>query len=295
MFDLGERIFDSEFLKKLDTIVINVRIMMNTGSGGNRKSRSKGSSVEFSDFREYSLGDDFRRIDWNAYGRFDRLFVKLFMEEREAMVNIFIDSSRSMYFGEPKKSLSALKLSGTLAYLALNNLDRVCLNSLAGTLVRQSSVLSGRGMFRHCVDFLEDMQFGGITDLNSCIKKKEFKGSGVSIVFSDFFTPGGIEDAVKYLLYKKQDVILIHVLSPEELNPEIEGQIRLLDSETGEARDISVTPAMLLQYDKELNLFMNKIREFCSRMGAAYIQVSSEEPIEKIVLEEFTKAGIIGV
>ena len=294
MFDLSERIFDAEFLKKLDTIVINVRMMMNTGSGGNRKSRSKGSSVEFSDFREYSLGDDFRRIDWNAYGRFDRLFVKLFMEEREAMVNIFIDSSRSMYFGEPKKSLSALKLSGTLAYLALNNLDRVCLNSLAGTLVRQSSVLSGRGMFRHCVDFLEDMQFGGITDLNSCIKKKEFKGSGVSIVFSDFFTPGGIEDAVKYLLYKKQDVILIHVLSPEELNPEIEGQIRLLDSETGEARDISVTPAMLLQYDKELSLFMNNIREFCSRMGAAYIQVSSEEPIEKIVLEEFTRAGIIG-
>lgn len=267
---------------------------MNTGSGGNRKSRSKGSSVEFSDFREYSLGDDFRRIDWNAYGRFDRLFVKLFMEEREAMVNIFVDSSRSMYFGEPKKSLSALKLSGALAYLALNNLDRVCLNSLAGTLVKQSSVLSGRGMFRHCVDFLENIQFEGITDLNSCIKKKEFKGSGVSIVFSDFFTPGGIEDAVKYLLYKKQDVILVHVLAPEELNPELEGQIRLLDSETGEARDISVTPAMLLQYDKELSLFMNSIREFCSRMGAVYIQVSSEEPIEKIVLEEFTRAGIIG-
>lgn len=294
MFDLGERIFDSEFLKKLDTIVINVRMVMNNGSGGNRKSRSKGSSVEFSDFREYSLGDDFRRIDWNAYGRFDRLFVKLFMEEREAMVNIFVDSSRSMNFGEPKKSLSALKLSGALAYLALNNLDRVCLNSLAGTLVKQSSVLSGRGMFRHCVDFLENIQFEGITDLNSCIKKKEFKGSGVSIVFSDFFTTGGIEDAVKYLLYKKQDVILVHVLAPEELNPELEGQIRLLDSETGEARDISVTPAMLLQYDKELSLFMNNIREFCSRMGAAYIQVSSEEPIEKIVLEEFTRAGIIG-
>jgi len=294
VFDLGERIFDSEFLKKLDTIVINVRIMMNTGSGGNRKSRSKGSSVEFSDFREYSLGDDFRRIDWNAYGRFDRLFVKLFMEEREAMVNIFVDSSRSMNFGEPKKSLSALKLSGALAYLALNNLDRVCLNSLAGTLVKQSSVLSGRGMFRQCADFLENMQFDGVTDLNSCIKKKEFKGSGVSIVFSDFFTPGGIEDAVKYLLYKKQDVILVHVLAPEELNPELEGQMRLLDSETGEARDISVTPAMLLQYDKELSLFMNNIREFCSRMGAAYIQVSSEEPIEKIVLEEFTRAGIIG-
>jgi uncharacterized protein (DUF58 family) len=293
VLDLGERIFDAEFLKKLDTIVINVRMMMNTGSGGNRKSRSKGSSVEFSDFREYSLGDDFRRIDWNAYGRFDRLFVKLFMEEREAMVNIFVDGSRSMYFGEPKKSLAALKLSGVMAYLALNNLDRICLNSLAGNLVRQSEVLSGRGTFRRCADFLENMEFDGITDLNSCIKKKEFKGSGVSVVFSDFFTPGGIEDAVKYLLYKKQDVILVHILAPEELSPAMEGQIRLLDSETGEARDISVTPAMLSQYDKELNSFMNNIREFCSKMGAAYIQVSSAEPIEKIVFEEFTRAGII--
>lgn len=290
---MGERIFDADFLKKLDTIVINVRMMMNTGSGGNRKSRSKGSSVEFSDFREYSLGDDFRRIDWNAYGRFDRLFVKLFMEEREAMVNVFVDSSRSMDFGEPKKSLAAIKLSGVLAYLALNNLDRVCINSLSETLVKQSQALNGRGMFQRCADFLENMKFDGITDLNSCIKKKEFKGSGVSIIFSDFFTPGGIEEAVKYLMYKKQEVILVHILAPEELSPDMEGQIRLMDSETGEARDISVTPVLLKQYDKELNAFINNIREFCSKMGAAYIQVSSGEPIEQVVFEEFARAGII--
>ena len=290
---MGERIFDAEFLKKLDTIVINVRMMMNTGSGGNRKSRSKGSSVEFSDFREYSMGDDFRRIDWNAYGRFDKLFVKLFMEEREAMVNIFIDSSSSMYFGEPKKSLTAQKLSGVLAYLALNNLDRVCINSLSGVLVKQSAVFNGRGAFQRCAGFLEDMQFDGTTDLNSCIKKKEFKGSGVSIILSDFFTTGGIEDAVKYLLYKKQQVVLVHILAPEELDPAMEGQIRLLDSETGEARDISVTPVLLKQYEKELKAFMNNIREYCSRMGVGYIQVSSEGLIEKIVFEEFTKAGIV--
>lgn len=291
---MGERIFDAEFLKKLDTIVINTRMMMNTGSGGNRKSRSKGSSVEFSDFREYSLGDDFRRIDWNAYGRFDRLFVKLFMEEREAVINIFLDCSRSMYFGEPKKSLAALKLSGVLAYLALNNLDRVCFNSLNRALVKQSTTFNGRGVFRHCADFLENLQFEGTTDLNSGIKKKDFGGSGVSVVFSDFFTAGGIEDAVKYLLYKKQEVILVHILAPEELSPEITGQVRLLDSETGEVRDISVTPAVLRQYAKELSSFINNIREFCSRMGVTYIQVSSSEPIEKVVFEEFTRAGIVG-
>lgn len=295
MSDLEEKIFDAEFLRKLDSIVLNVRMTMNTGSGGNRKSRSKGSSVEFSDFREYSLGDDFRRIDWNAFGRFDRLFVKLFMEEREAMVNIFIDASRSMYFGEPRKSLMALKLTGVLSYLALNNLDRVCLNALAASAVKHSPSFNSRSMFQRCTGFLEGMQFEGATDLGSAIKKKEFKGSGISIVLSDFFTPGGIEAAVKYLLYKKQEVVLVHILSPEELDPSLEGQLRLMDSETGEIKDISVTPALLKQYNKRLNGFIGGIREYCSRMGVTYIQASSAAPVEKIVFEEFTRAGIVGI
>ncbi len=290
---MGERVFDAEFLKRLDNIVINVRMMMNTGSSGNRKSRSKGSSVEFSDFREYSPGDDFRRIDWNAYGRFDKPFVKLFMEEREAIVNIFIDSSSSMYYGEPKKSLMAIKLSGVFAYLSLNNLDRVCLNSLSGTLIKQSPALNGSGMFSHCADFLERIHFKGTTDLSTCIKMKEFRGSGVSIIFSDFFTPGGIENAVKYMMFKKQHVILVHVLAPEELSPEMEGQIRLLDSETDEARDIQFSPVLLKQYDKELKAFVNGIKEFCNKMGASYIQVSSADSIEKVIFGEFAKAGIL--
>lgn len=295
MLDLGERVFDAEFLKKLDTMVINVRMMMNSGSGGNRKSRSKGSSVEFSDFREYSMGDDFRRIDWNAYGRFDKLFVKLFMEELEAYVNIFIDSSRSMYFGEPRKSLAALKLSGILAYLALNNLDRVCINSLSEKAIVQSPVVNGRGMFQRCADFLESLKFEGATDLGSGIRRKEFRGSGVSVIFSDFFTAGGIEETVKYLLYRKQQVVLIHILAPEELDPTLEGRVRLLDSETGEARDVAVTPELLKQYNKKLNGFINGIREFCMKVGAGYIQLSSDEPVEKVVFEEFTRAGIIGM
>jgi len=290
-----EKIFDAEFLRKLDTMVINVRMLMNEGAGGNRKSRSKGSSVEFSDFREYSLGDDFRRIDWNAYGRFDRLFVKLFMEEREAMFNIFVDSSRSMSFGEPKKSITALRLAGVIAYLALNNLDRVCINSLSGNILKPSSVMNGRGAFRHCIDFLENMVFEGITDLNSGIKKKELKSGGISVILSDFFSPGGIEAAVKYLMYKKQDVVLIHILSPQELNPDLSGQVRLKDSETGETRDIAVTPALLMRYDRELKSFINGIREFSSRLGAAYMQVSSGDAVEKVVFEEFTKAGIVGM
>lgn len=290
---MSERIFDTEFLKKLDTIAINVRMLMSEGGGGNRKSRSKGSSVEFSDFREYTAGDDFRRIDWNAYGRFDKLFVKLFMEEQEALINVFVDSSKSMSYGTPKKSDLALKLAGVLSFLALNNLDRVCVNSINADSVRQSTAVTGRSMFDRCIAFLEGISFSGATDINSCIKKKDLRGRGMSVIISDFFTDGGIEDAVKYLLYKKQDVFLIHILSPEELQPDMEGQVRLLDSETGKSMDVAVTPALLKQYQTKLNDFTNQIREFCSRMGATYIQVSSADSIEKIVFEQFTGAGVI--
>lgn len=291
---MAERIFDGDFLKKLDQMAIRVRMLMNAGGGGNRKSRSKGSSVEFSDFREYAPGDDFRRIDWNAYGRFDRLFVKLFMEERESMVNLFVDGSRSMAFGEPEKSVMAAKLAGIIAYLALNNLDRVCLNLLTGQSLRSSEVLSGKGRFDRCIRFLEEMAWEGAVDLNAAIRKKELRSSGVSVILSDFFIPGGIEEAVKYLLYKKQEVVLLHILSPQELKPELEGQLRLLDSETLEARDVAITPVMLRQYETELGRFTGGLKEFAARVGAAYVQLSSAEPLEKAVFEDLTQTGFIG-
>lgn len=291
---MAEKIFDSEFLKKIDTIAINARMAMMEGGSGSRKSRAKGSSAEFSDFREYTVGDDFRRIDWNAYGRFDRLFVKLFMEEREALVNIFLDTSKSMDFGEHKKSTLSLKVAAVLAYLSLNNLDRVCINSMKEVNLSPSEAVAGKVMFHRCIKFLEDMAFQGKTDINACIKKKEFKGRGISIVISDFFTNGLIEDIVKYLLYKKQEVIFIHVLSKEELGPSIEGQVRLVDSETGITRDVAVTPVLLRQYEQRLNSFTSGIREYCKRMGASYALVSSSDSIEKVVLESLAKPGIIG-
>jgi len=119
------QLFDSEFLKKIQQLVITSKIVLSDGAGGNRKSRSKGSSIEFSDYREYSLGDDFRRIDWNAYGRFEKLFIKLFMEEREAHVHIFLDTSKSMDWGEPNKSFASRRLAAELSYISPSNYDKV--------------------------------------------------------------------------------------------------------------------------------------------------------------------------
>lgn len=290
---MEDKIFDTDFLKKLDSIALNANITMSEGSSGSRKSKSKGSSVEFSDYREYTAGDDFRRVDWNAYGRFDRLFVKLFMEEREALINIFIDSSKSMNYGNPKKSTMCLKLSAVFSFLALNNLDRVCINELKDNTVKQSTAVTGRTMFPRCLNTLQNINFDKITDLNACMKRKDIRGRGISIVISDFFMKGSIEETIKYLKYKNQEVVLIHILCPEELNPEIQGQVRLIDSETKEARNIIVTSNLLRQYEKHLNMFIASIKELANRFGVYYVQVSSSDEIEKIIFEQFTKAGII--
>ncbi|SHH96907.1 DUF58 domain-containing protein [Clostridium grantii] len=290
---MKDQIFDGDFFKQLENISLNVRMLMKEGAAGGRKSKAKGSSVEFSDFREYTMGDDFRRIDWNAYGRFDKLFVKIFMEEREAFVNIFIDSSKSMDYGELKKSTQALKISAILSYLSLNNYDRVCINNIQDSSFRNSTTFMGRNMFNSCINYLKEIKFEGNTNIGESIKKKSFYAGGVAIIISDFFTKGNLEEIVKYLIFKKQQVILIHILSNEELNPELQGQIRLIDSETQESKNIFITSQLLNKYKNHLKEFSNNIKEFSKKLGADYIFVSSNDEIEKVVFENLIKLDVI--
>jgi uncharacterized protein (DUF58 family) len=290
---MKEKIFDEEFFKKLENISIKATMSMTEGTAGGRKSKAKGSSVEFSDFREYSSGDDFRRIDWNAYGRFDKLFVKLFMEEREALINIFVDCSRSMDFGEKNKGAMALRLSGILTYFALNNLDRVCINKVKGNTLQEAYSYMGKSMFRSALQFMERTEFEGSTILSEAIKKKDLKNRGISIVISDFFTTGSIEEMIKYLAYKKQQIIFIQVLCAEELSPGFGGEVRLIDSETGEEVNISITPKLLKAYNSKLKAMSVVIKEEVKKYGGTFMQVSTSNPLEKIIFEQFAREGII--
>ena len=290
---MEDKIFDGDFFNILQGLNINIKKSANYGASGARKSRVKGTSVEFSDFREYVPGDDFRRVDWNAYGRFDKFFIKLFMEEREALINIFVDSSKSMNFGEPSKATLALRLAAAFSYIALNNLDRVCINSLKNKELKATEALSGKLMLQRALSYLKNIELEGTTDINASITKKEFKGKGVSIILSDFFTDNGIAEAVKYLTYKKQEVILIHILSPEELEPNYYGQVKLVDSETREDKSIILNPSIMKAYKKQLTTFKNSLRDIASKYGAAYIEASSEESIDKMILEKLTRSGVV--
>ncbi|ERI92227.1 hypothetical protein HMPREF1982_02616 [Clostridiales bacterium oral taxon 876 str. F0540] len=287
------KLFDAEFFKILENLNINIKKSASFGASGARKSKVKGTSVEFSDFREYVPGDDFRRIDWNAYGRFDKFFIKLFMEEREAMINIFVDGSKSMSFGQPSKSILALRLAAAFSYLALNNLDRVCVNTMQNKELRVTDALSGKLMLQRTLSYLKNIEFEGATDINASVVKKDFKNKGVSIIISDFFTENGIGEAIKYLTFKKQEVILIHILSPEELEPDYYGQVKLIDSETREDRNIILNPSIMKAYKKQLGLFKKSIADIASKYGAAYIEASSDEGIEKVMLEKLSRSGVL--
>lgn len=290
---MGNGIFEPEFLKRLERLSLNMEKLIAAGSGGLRKSRAKGSSVEFSDFREYSYGDDLRRVDWNAYGRFEKLYVKLFMEEREAMVNIFLDCSKSMDFGTPKKSIMGIQIAAAIGFLALNNMDRLCINLLKDDTMVSSNVLGGRGQFDICAGFLDNIQFEGTTNMDKAIKLKRLGGRGLSLIISDFFTQGSIEDLMKYLMFYKQDIVLLHILSPQELNPELQGQVRLKDSETGEMVDVDLTSSIYDKYKQTLNNFKFSLKEMTKKYGGAYVTVSSNDSLEKILFEDMITTQII--
>lgn len=281
---LKSQLFDSDFLKKLEQLVISTKITLADGASGNRKSRAKGSSVEFSDYREYSIGDDFKRIDWNAYGRFEKLFIKLFMEEREAPIHIFLDNSKSMDWGEPNKSIASRRLAAALSYISLCSYDRVSLVCMNDAVDKFKSDLRGKNSFSQILNLMDSLEYKGTTDIFNTVSKYNLKsGKGISIVISDFFTKGNLLDMINYLQFKKQEVYICHILAPQEVEPEIGMSLRLIDIESGEFRDVTSSPALVKTYKKVYKRFITNIEDTCKGRGVNYMFMESSLPPEKMV------------
>lgn len=284
-------LINSNFLKKLERLKLNSNIILNKGYSGSRKSKSKGSSVEFSDFREYVAGDDFRKIDWNAYARFEKLFIKLFMEERESLINIFLDNSKSMDFGEPKKSFIGQQIALSIGYLSLANMDRLNVYNQKDNTLSNLGYINGKNTFNRLVNYISKLNFDIKDDLFEYIPKRPYK-KGISIVISDLFTER-FEETIKYLSYMNQSIIVIHVLNKEEMKPSKLGDMRFIDSETGEGKDVSVNSSILRAYEDTFNQFIGNIKEVCRKYGCSYTLVSNEIKIENIVFDSLIKAGIL--
>lgn len=290
---MQEKIFDDDFFQKLNTLKLSLNLRLNQGMSGARKSGAKGTSVEFSDFREYMLGDDIRRIDWNAYGRMDKLFIKQFMEEKEGIYHIFLDTSKSMDYGEPKKSRLALQIAGALSYLVLNNLDRVYVTQVQENSLSEGKGLSGRNSYKRILAELGGIVFDGRTTLSGSIMSRNMKGRGLSVIISDFLDPAGIEPALRYLKYKKQQIVLVQVLAREELTITKEGSLNLIDSETGDIVRVTVNRKMIESYDAELKKLQYRLSALAKKYEAEYILAAADESIDKVMFEGMQAGGFV--
>jgi uncharacterized protein (DUF58 family) len=278
--------FSSEFLAQLERLTLASRRTFRGRVKGERRSPRKGQSVEFSDYRPYGIGDDLRYVDWNIYGRLDRLHVKLFVDEEDLCVHLLVDGSSSMAFGEPTKLRYAARVAAALGFVGLVSLERVGIGVLREKVTEGWAPTRGRNQFVTLVDFLSRLEAGGATNLNRGLSDyaRRAHEPGLAIVISDLLDPSGFESGVRALLERRFEVHLIHVLAAEELQPTLAGDLRLHDSETDSMLEITVDGEALRRYRQRLGEFLQRVEDFCRSQELGYRRVSTETPVEEFVL-----------
>lgn len=289
------------FFSRLETLSLNLQTSLSGYFGGKHLVNTYGQTVEFADFREYMLGDDIRRIDWNLYSRFEKYFLKLFTDERQMHTQIFLDCSGSMGKVNPDKAAYAVGVAAALGFLSVHNMDKVSFKLMKGSRCEDPfGVIVGKTTFFRTMKQIEALEFDDETDIGAAVTGCVDTGSsdGLSVIISDFFMDSSWKKAVDFLTYKNKQVLLIQVLSPEEVDPLYDGRINLIDAESNDLADrrnmkLRITRSMQLAYENALNDMKEEIRSYCVSRGAEFISVSSDKPIEKMVFGELLKVGIM--
>ncbi|MCI0490268.1 MAG: DUF58 domain-containing protein [Blastocatellia bacterium] len=321
-----KRLLDPVFLRKLERLRIQARRAFPGTMRGERRSTRRGSSVEFADFRKYEAGDDFRHVDWNIYARLERLMLRQFVEEEDVRIDILLDRSRSMHFGRPfTKFEFACRASAALAFLAVSSLDRVALLAFDSAIRSRTRALRGRGHLTSVLNFLEalseecesDKGLGAErqaspgdssanesraasgeslssrhTDLSAVLRsyQKSALRPGVLFVISDFFDSGDFRRETKLLAHRGFDVNLIQVLAPEELNPEVGGDLLLADSETGEEREVTANERVVAAYKTALSEFTGALESFSRTAGIGYTLLAADTAFEDLLLKNLIES-----
>jgi|TARA_B100000809_G_C14978008_1_gene473431 uncharacterized protein (DUF58 family) len=289
------RLLTPELLAQLERMELVSRKIFRGRMKGERRSKRKGQSVEFADFRNYVPGDDLRFIDWNLYARLDKLFLKMYLEEEDLHFYALLDDSLSMDFGDPTKLHYAKQLAAAVGFIGLCRSDRVRIESLGQTLRQPAPVLRGRHSLWRMVEYLEAIQAGDSVPLvdgvkNFCLRNS---GKGILLFISDLMDKQGYESAFRFLLAQQMDIYVVHVLSPEELNPELQGDLRLIDCEDGEHAEITVSRPLLDRYQRTLATFVDSAREFCTRRGMTYLLTNTNIPVEHFVASYLRQRGLV--
>ncbi len=284
-----------QLLAQLERMELVSRKIFRGRMKGERRSRRKGQSVEFADFRNYVPGDDLRFIDWNLYARLDKLFLKLFQEEEDLHFYALIDCSPSMDFGEPSKFLYARQLAAALGYIGLCRSDRVKIEPLGLPVARAAPALRGRGSLWRMLSYLEQLLCSGTTDLTAAVKSFCLRnaGKGIVVLISDLMDKNGYESALRALIARDLDVYVIQVLSQAEIDPDLKGDLRLVDVEDQAVTEVSVSPRLLDKYRRTLATFIETAREFSARRGISYMMTSTDRPVERLISRYLRQRGLV--
>jgi uncharacterized protein (DUF58 family) len=285
--------FEDDFLKKLEYLHVVSKRAFAGQNRADRLARKRGRGLEFADHRGYTRGDDFRHIDWKAYKRLGRLLLRLFDEEQDLPIYLFIDASRSM--AEPAKFDQARRIAAALCYIGLAHLDRVTLLTFDGGLTEEKQPGRGKGRIFRVFEYLEGLSVSGSTDLKEAFKQfaSRDRQQGLAVVISDFLDPQGFESGLKVLGTLGHDVFVVHIASLQDRDPGAFGEVRFVDSETGDLRDVEVTPALAEAYRAGWEAHAVDLERFCGRYSLGYLRAEAERPFEDIILHTFRKGRFL--
>jgi uncharacterized protein (DUF58 family) len=282
-------------LAQLEKLELVTRRIFRGRMKGERRSKRKGQSVEFADFRNYVPGDDLRFIDWNTYARLDKLFLKMFLEEEDLHFFALVDASQSMDFGEPTKLYYAKQLAAALGFIGLVRADRVRIESIGQPLRSPTPVFRGRKSLWRMVSHLDSMEAGQNVSLadgvkNFCLRNP---GKGVLVLISDLMDKSGYEAAMRYLVSREMDVYVIQILSQEEIDPDVKGDLKLVDCEDADIAEVTISAPLIARYKQTLNTFVEGAKTYCTRRGMNYLLARNDVPVDQLVSSYLRKRGLV--
>ena len=293
-----EPLFDDDFLETLAYLNIIARKILSGQLKAERRSRKKGISVEFADHRPYVPGDDFRFIDWSVYFRTDHLFLKLFEEEEDLHIYLLLDCSASMGFGDPDKFLYARRLAAAIGYLGLASMDRVHVIPFVDDVpgrAADSLRVRGKAKIFQMLHFLEGRGHGGVTNLQTALQRFSTgrRKRGMAILISDLYDRDGAIPGLNALRFQKFDPYVIHLVSPQEIAPELAGDLRLVDGETGRVRDVTVTEGMLKRYRQAFADHGDRMEKYCRSRAIGYARCVTSTPFQEAVVHMLRRGKLL--
>jgi len=286
-------LLDPGFLAQLERLTLRARRRFNTIQQGEKRSRRPGSGLEFAGHRGYVPGDDLRHLDWTLLGRLDRPFMKIFEQESALTVHLLVDASRSMAYGEPGKFLAASRLAAALAYIALGSLDRVSVTVFDGRGMKVQGPGRGRGSLFRLLEFLAAQTPDGPGGVEEALRRHAAAAAaGLTFVFSDFLDPD-LPRAVLPHRFRRHSLALVQILAPEELDPTLDGDLKLIDAESGEELEVSVGPRERTAYRARIDAHREELRRFAARYGADWVSIASDCPLEDALWDHLLRGSFV--